>query len=322
MGIQRIGHYESTCRVLLLPTVLVTILMALLQAAAGQGKTLTVTVLSDKANGVVTDAQVWINEETNMIQLGHQEFNPHWVRYNEIEVTDPVIPPEGFELKPATIEWKSLRQIEFLVCEHPPYCKAKIIMNNGQTRDVYVWRDEYSGRKEGLEASHVKVSGKMSVNGQILDVEFQGDSTRPLRLIFQDYSGEVSSAEPTISGSRSQAKPSGSGSAPRSISSAIDKIEQGRHQELPPPTQTAIVPGQSPGWSIENATGYQLRLYLSGPAERDYQIANGNSITIDLPPGSYRIAADVPSKGVLPFYAVRQLDSGTRWKSHFYIASK
>ncbi|MGA2903487.1 MAG: hypothetical protein ABSD98_06635 [Candidatus Korobacteraceae bacterium] len=104
-----------------------------------------------------------------------------------------------------------------------------------------------------------------------------------------------------------------------SISAQIDRIANGAHQDLPAPVQTPIARGQNPGWSIENATGYQLHLYLSGPAERDYVIPNGNSINVDLPPGTYRIAADVSNKAVIPFYAVRQLNANARWTSHFYI---
>jgi hypothetical protein len=105
-----------------------------------------------------------------------------------------------------------------------------------------------------------------------------------------------------------------------SINSAIDKIAQNPHQDLPQPTQSAVAQGQSPGWSIQNATVYRLHLYLSGPVQRDYVIPQGNSITIDLPAGSYRVAAEVSDKRIIPFYAVRQLNINTRWKSHFYIA--
>jgi hypothetical protein len=108
-------------------------------------------------------------------------------------------------------------------------------------------------------------------------------------------------------------------SSPDLIRSQIDRIANGAHQDLPVPTQTSTTRGQNPGWSIENATGYQLHMYLSGPSERDYIIPNGKSINIDLSPGTYRIAADVSNKGVIPFYAVRQLDSNVRWTSHFYI---
>ncbi|MGA2903179.1 MAG: hypothetical protein ABSD98_05085 [Candidatus Korobacteraceae bacterium] len=111
-------------------------------------------------------------------------------------------------------------------------------------------------------------------------------------------------------------------SSASSVESAIDKITQGAHQELPPPVQTQVSPGQNPGWSIENATAYQLHLYLSGPVERDYVIPQGSSIAIDLPPGSYRIAAEVSDKSVIPFYAVRQLNANARWSSHFYIAPR
>jgi len=105
---------------------------------------------------------------------------------------------------------------------------------------------------------------------------------------------------------------------PDSIRSQIDRIANGAHQELPAPTQSSLASGQSAGWSVENATGYELHLYLSGPVERSYVIASGGPIAVDLPPGSYRIAADV-SHGVLPFYAVRQLGDA-RWSSHFYLA--
>jgi hypothetical protein len=109
---------------------------------------------------------------------------------------------------------------------------------------------------------------------------------------------------------------------PSSIRAQVDRIANGTHQELPAPTETSVAAGQNPGWSIENATGYQLHLYVSGPVERDYAIPNGNSFTIDLPPGNYRIAATVSASNVIPFYAVRQLNLNARWTSHFYIAHK
>jgi hypothetical protein len=112
-------------------------------------------------------------------------------------------------------------------------------------------------------------------------------------------------------------KPVTEGSAD-TIRTQIDRIAQGSHQELPAPKQSSLAPGQTPGWSIQNATGYELHLYLSGPVEHSYVIANGSSVAVDLPAGSYRIAADV-GHGVLPFYAVRQLGDA-RWSSHFYIA--
>jgi hypothetical protein len=103
------------------------------------------------------------------------------------------------------------------------------------------------------------------------------------------------------------------------IQSAIDAIAQGAHQDLPQPEQTQVGPGQSAGWSIKNATAHQIHLYLSGPIQRDYVIPPGNSIAIDLPPGNYRIAADVPDQSVIPFYAVRQLNANIRWSTQFYI---
>jgi hypothetical protein len=104
------------------------------------------------------------------------------------------------------------------------------------------------------------------------------------------------------------------------IQQQIDRIAKGAHQEFPAPTESSLEPGQAAGWSIKNATEYDLHLYLSGPTARSYVITSGGSITVDLPSGSYRIAADV-GHGVLPFYAVRRLGDA-RWSSHFYIAKQ
>lgn len=101
------------------------------------------------------------------------------------------------------------------------------------------------------------------------------------------------------------------------IQSAIDRIAHKAHQEL---QETSTSSGQNTGWSIENATGYDLHLYLSGPIKYDYVVPSGKAASIDLPPGTYRIAVEMSAGTALPFYAVRQLSAGTRWKSHFYIA--
>lgn len=102
------------------------------------------------------------------------------------------------------------------------------------------------------------------------------------------------------------------------VGSAIDKVSQGPHQELPPPAQSSAV-GQGPGWTFENASGQQLVLYLSGPTQRQYKVSNGQTILMKLFPGTYRIAVEVSDTSVLPYYAVRQLSSDTRWKSTFHI---
>jgi len=101
----------------------------------------------------------------------------------------------------------------------------------------------------------------------------------------------------------------------------IYRVAIGSHQSLPAPEQLSIARGENPGWTIENATGYQVDLYLRGPVERHYQIRKGDSINVDLPPGGYRIAAKLSNESVLPFYAVRELGGGTRWKSHLYIGN-
>jgi hypothetical protein len=37
---------------------------------------------------------------------------PFWSAPLGLLITDPVIPPEGFELQPTTVEWASLKQVD------------------------------------------------------------------------------------------------------------------------------------------------------------------------------------------------------------------
>jgi len=104
------------------------------------------------------------------------------------------------------------------------------------------------------------------------------------------------------------------------IDAAIDSIARGPHQDLPQQSAQRLAPGERTGWSVENGTGYDVQLYVSGPEKQQFAIPNGGSITINLIPGTYRIAATVSDVAVKPFYAVRQLEGQTRWASHFYIA--
>jgi hypothetical protein len=134
---------------------------------------------------------------------------------------------------------------------------------------------------------------------------------------------DIYPSETTSSGAQiAPTKPAMPSANVDSVDAAINRIAGGTHQELPAPMQSPVTTGQNPGWAIENGTGYALHLYLSGPVVRDYVIPTGQSISIDLPPGNYRIAADVPDPSVLPFYALRVLPSGIRWTSHFYIGHR
>jgi len=73
---------------------------------------------------------------------------------------------------------------------------------------------------------------------------------------------------------------------------------------------------------IRNETSYTLHLLMSGPVDRRLDLPPGGSSSIDLPPGSYRVAARADSGSVRPFYGVQVLEVGIEYTSQFYIKSQ
>jgi hypothetical protein len=78
-----------------------------------------------------------------------------------------------------------------------------------------------------------------------------------------------------------------------SITTAINDIHEGTHQELPRPESSHVSAGEHPGWSIENATPYTIQVYLSGSVKRESVIPSGGSVSFDVPPGNYEEAVDL-----------------------------
>lgn len=113
-----------------------------------QDQHLTVTIMADKTNGTLSDAQILMNRGSNRLFIGGGEA-PFWSAPSGLLITDPVIPPEGFQLQPTIVEWRSLKQIDFLSISN--YCRVKITMVNGAQRDVFVWNDRWDGSKVPLE---------------------------------------------------------------------------------------------------------------------------------------------------------------------------
>lgn len=70
---------------------------------------------------------------------------------------------------------------------------------------------------------------------------------------------------------------------------------------------------------IRNDTAYALHLFMSGPADRKLDLPPGGSSMIDLPAGSYRVAARVDASNVKPFYGVQILESGIEYTSQFFV---
>jgi hypothetical protein len=118
---------------------------------------------------------------------------------------------------------------------------------------------------------------------------------------------------------RQEAKSAPADDRETSVRSTIDRIGRGPHQELPATRSLGAPEGQGAGWDITNNTRYKLHVYVSGPVDREVTIPAGESETLDMPPGSYRIAASVDDSSVAPFYGNRTLPERVRWRSSFLI---
>jgi|GEM_PF-3663826 hypothetical protein len=145
---------------------------------------LSVTIVTDKTDNLVSDAEIMVN-----IGTGQRLFNgaapPSWQAQTGLFVTDPVVPPQGFKLQPTLVNWAAIKQVEFHACGKNEWNRALLTMANGDSKEVFLWSPRWDGDFSILGASGLQVTGKLLVAGKVQDVEFHADWCRPLRLIIQ-----------------------------------------------------------------------------------------------------------------------------------------
>ena len=121
---------------------------------------------------------------------------------------------------------------------------------------------------------------------------------------------------PAGSGSSNPAAPSSS----LTIREEFDRITSRPYGSLPPIQSTGASASRN-GMAvleIKNDTAYTLTALFGGPTERRVEVAPGGSISVELLPGSYKVAGRVNAPGVLPSYGEHRFDaSGSGMK--FYI---
>src|ERR1035441_2337393 len=147
------------------------------------GQQLVVTVVTAKSKAVLSAASVLVRSSAGYI-LGseYQDFHGFYV-------TEPVIPPEGINLKTTLVNWKNLRKVEFTdwsVKEGNRYfVKATLTLTSGSSRDVFVWQPSSGDSFTNLQSSSVKITGKMPVQGTEQDVEIKpGGDLKSLEFVF------------------------------------------------------------------------------------------------------------------------------------------
>jgi peptidyl-prolyl cis-trans isomerase A (cyclophilin A) len=107
-----------------------------------------------------------------------------------------------------------------------------------------------------------------------------------------------------------------------SIRREVARIERGQHSDLPPPVASSARAGDSSGAvrrTVANGTSYTLTVMFDGPVARRITLAPGATQQLQLPPGTYKVAARVPAPNVLPFFGEQSYSEGQGYTSHFYI---
>jgi hypothetical protein len=99
----------------------------------------------------------------------------------------------------------------------------------------------------------------------------------------------------------------------------IAHIREGIHGEIPPAQVVGRCSGALTTTIIENSTGYQLYLYISGPESRTLAVDPGGTVNLRLEPGHYDVGARVSGPHVSPFAGGWALARGCRYESTFYI---
>jgi tetratricopeptide (TPR) repeat protein len=70
-------------------------------------------------------------------------------------------------------------------------------------------------------------------------------------------------------------------------------------------------------WAVENGAKYMLHLLMSGPSDQRIDVAPGESTSVALPPGKYRVAAVLDRSDTVLFYGEQTLQPGLKYSSHF-----
>jgi len=126
----------------------------------------------------------------------------------------------------------------------------------------------------------------------------------------------------SLSAGSADANPTNTSDGIDSIRDQIIRVEQGRHNNLPAATASPLGTSASSGSirrTVENGTAYTLIVLFGGPVEQRIVLGPGRTEQVELPPGTYKVAAHVSAPSVLPFFGVQIYSAGQEYTSHFYI---
>lgn len=104
------------------------------------------------------------------------------------------------------------------------------------------------------------------------------------------------------------------------ILSEVAKIADTEHGTIPKPTVAGRSDFVNVVYEVTNDAGQKMELFFVGPIIKYLSLEANDTKTIELIPGTYKVAARVEDPTVTPFYKdAETFDSGYRYTSRFYI---
>jgi len=102
-----------------------------------------------------------------------------------------------------------------------------------------------------------------------------------------------------------------------------DVIQSGKYSQMPRAEVVSPSTGSGPSHlSVVNQTVYTLTVTFYGSTERSVKITAGQSLELDLAPGTYRVLGRTDIPTVLPFVGNDNYAAGAKYESTFYVGSK
>jgi len=174
-------------------------------------------------------------------------------------------------------------------------------------------------RRNALTTNEVVFSSLSELTWRVVVTK----STNPAAVMLRIAPQQLVTSPPDSSASAVPASRAALPATSGAISDEIEKIKTGEHVPFPPiqPVERATGIALQNGLSalvVKNDTAYTLSILLSGPIEQRVDVAPGDSISIELLPGAYRVAARVNAPEVSPSYGEHVFDQSTAGVT-FYI---
>ena len=105
----------------------------------------------------------------------------------------------------------------------------------------------------------------------------------------------------------------------RIIDLEVQAIAAGEHGELPR-AQPLASGGTINTVEVKNNTGYELTVRYSGPSSKKLVIPKGETQSVTLPKGNYKVAASVNAHHVTNYYGTDSMQGG-QYSSSFRITT-